>query len=71
MIVMLDLRSYKFTSHILTPSISMWPESGSMIRKRDNMIDDLPAPVLPTTPIFSPAFMVSDMFFSIGGKNGR
>ena len=38
-------------------SYLMLPEVGSMIRNSERVSDDFPAPVLPTTPIFSFALM--------------
>jgi hypothetical protein len=37
-----------------TPSISIEPEKSSIILLKDKQIVLLPAPVRPTTPIFSP-----------------
>ena len=55
-IVNFDLRSCKPKSEILMPSMDMWPDAASMMRNNARAKDDLPAPVLPTIPIFSPGF---------------
>ena len=39
-----------------TPSMVMVPAAASMMRKRARVMEDLPAPVLPTMPTFSPAW---------------
>ena len=43
-------------------SINIIPD-GSAILNNVCIIDDLPAPVLPTMPIFSPGFILNDFFF--------
>jgi len=53
-IIVIDyLNYYKLNVDISTPSIKIFPSLASNIRKRDKVIVDFPAPVLPTTPIFS------------------
>ena len=49
-IVILDLRSCSPRSAMFCPSITMDPPAASMIRNRDKVRDDLPAPVRPTMP---------------------
>ena len=41
---------------MLIPSMEMYPPAASMMRNKARARDDLPAPVLPTIPIFSPGF---------------
>ena len=48
--VSLDLRSYKPMCAMFMPSILMEPPAGSMMRNKDSVMEDLPAPVRPTTP---------------------
>src|SRR3569833_2253361 len=48
---------------ISTPSTRMLPELRLMMRKRLATREVLPLPVLPQTPIFSPALMSRDTFF--------
>ena len=55
MIVILSLRSESPSLEISTPSINIYPSLASMILHRVKQSVDLPAPVLPTTPIFYPA----------------
>ncbi|CAB0007607.1 unnamed protein product [Nesidiocoris tenuis] len=51
MMVSLDLRAWSPNLETSTPSIEIVPPAASMILNRLNVIDDLPAPVLPTMPI--------------------
>ena len=51
-------RSFNSNVLIATPSIKMSP-SGSDIRNKAWISDDLPAPVRPTIPIFSPGFILN------------
>jgi hypothetical protein len=53
MMVRADLRADKPRWAMLIPSMLMEPLAPSMIRKRDNVNEDFPAPVLPTIPTFS------------------
>ena len=53
--MILDLRELKARSLMFTPSIEILPSESSSIRERARLIELLPAPVLPTMPIFSPA----------------
>jgi hypothetical protein len=55
MIVIADLRSSKLSFAISFPSIIIYPLKDSKILSKDIIIVDFPLPVLPTTPIFSPA----------------
>jgi hypothetical protein len=52
--VILALNSFKSKSLILTPSTNILPSTISTILLNDKQIVLFPAPVLPTTPIFSP-----------------
>ena len=49
----LDLRSWSPMSAMTRPSITMLPTAASIMRKSANDRDDLPAPVLPTIPIYN------------------
>ena len=52
--VMLARRSFRSSLLMSSPSITMEPPTISTIRLRLRQMVDLPAPVLPTTPTFSP-----------------
>ena len=52
MMVSLDLRQCNPILLVSFPSMIICPDAASMIRNRDKATDDLPAPVLPTTPIW-------------------
>lgn len=54
MIVIASLTCYKLILPISTPSISILPPQSSIILVKARVMVLLPAPVLPTTPIFSP-----------------
>lgn len=54
-----------------TPSITMRPPEGSTSRNKAWMRVDLPLPVLPTTPTFSPPEIVNVMPFNTIGVVGR
>lgn len=71
MTVILALTSLSGRSLISTPSISIWPPAISTILLIDKQIVLLPAPVLPTTPIFSPAFTSKDKFLRTISVFGR
>ena len=51
-IVIFDLRSWSPMSDIRTPSIVMSPPALSINRNSDSVMDDFPAPVRPTIPIY-------------------
>ena len=53
MTAMADLRSIRPNFEMSRPSMRMAPPSSSPIRIRVEMREVLPAPVLPTIPIFS------------------
>ena len=57
------LRQCISTSKIFTSSISISPSIISMILDKDRQIVLLPAPVLPTIPIFSPGLTSNVKFF--------
>jgi len=57
MIVIASLTCCKFIFPISTPSTSILPAVSSMILVKARVIVLFPAPVLPTTPIFSPPFI--------------
>lgn len=44
------------------------PDSNSSIRKNNNAKDDFPAPVLPTTPIFSFGLILKETLFNTKGR---
>ena len=48
-----------------------FPENPLRIRSKHRVIVDLPAPVLPTTPIFSFGYMIKLIFLRADGKFGR
>ena len=50
--VSLDLRSCSPIVSIFIPSMLISPPAASMMRNKDNVMEDLPAPVLPTIPIW-------------------
>ena len=54
MMVSLDLRVCRPRPAISTLSIKTFPSAASTILKKASVRDDFPAPVRPTTPIFSP-----------------
>ena len=58
----LDLSSYNLTSLISIPSIMICPSTISTILLNDKQMVLLPAPVLPTTPIFSPLLIEKERF---------
>ena len=51
-----------------TPSINIYPFIASRILNNDKVMVDLPAPVLPTTPIFSLDLIETVIFFNAGGR---
>jgi len=54
-----DLRSWRPSVQMSIPSMIIFPRYGSTIRNKAWINVDLPLPVLPTTPIFSPPLMLS------------
>lgn len=50
-IVSFDLRLWSPISEMVTPSTVMLPPAASIMRNRERVSDDFPAPVLPTMPI--------------------
>jgi hypothetical protein len=52
-IVIRERRSCRPMSAIFMPSISMHPPAASRMRNSDSAIDDFPAPVRPTIPIYN------------------
>ena len=54
-----------------TPSTSIVPPSSSTRRKSARMIEDLPAPVRPTTPVFCRAGTTAENVLSASGSPGR
>ena len=68
-IMVIDSLNYANDSvEISTPSIKIYPFIASNILNNDKVIVDLPAPVLPTTPIFSLDLIETVKFFNAGGK---
>ncbi len=59
------------TSAMRQPSISMLPPANSTMRVSATNSDDLPAPVRPTTPIFSPGRTPKDRPRRTRGSDGR
>ena len=70
-IVMDDLNYYKLKVEISIPLMSIDPSIASSNLKRVIVIVDLPAPVLPTTPIFSKEFILIEILFKAGGSPSR
>ena len=66
-----DLNYYKLKVEISIPSMKIDPSIASINLKRVMVIVDLPAPVLPTTPIFSKGFILKETFFKAGGSPSR
>jgi len=58
--VMAVLNIFNPYSAIFMSSIFIHPSSASNILKSPNVREDFPAPVRPTTPIFSPGLMVNE-----------
>lgn len=54
----LDLKVFKSTVDISTPSMSIFPPAASTIRNKLNVSEDLPAPVRPTIPTYTKQFHV-------------
>jgi hypothetical protein len=53
------------------PSIRICPDETSVMRIRALIMVDLPEPVLPTMPTFSPALMVTLKFSMMFGRSSR
>lgn len=66
-----DLRSWRPNLQMSTPSMIIFPPEGSTTLKKAWINVDLPLPVRPTTPIFSPPLMLSVMPFRTKGVFGR
>ena len=62
--VMHERRYAKSTDRIFTPSMKIWPSSISTILPIARQIVLFPAPVRPTTPIFSPGYISKDKLLS-------
>lgn len=56
---------------IYLPSIEIFPETGYKILVKQLNNVDFPAPVLPTTPIFSPFSILKEIFLITKGKPSR
>jgi hypothetical protein len=65
---MLDLRLFKKYYFISFPSIRILPAQESIMPRRQLITVVLPAPVLPTIPIFYPLFILNEMAFKTGGN---
>ena len=70
-IVRLDLKSFKWYSSMPFPSNRMLPSAGSMILSKQLRRVDLPAPVLPTIPTFSPSLILRLIFLRMMGRSLR
>lgn len=66
-----DLRSWRPTVQISIPSTTILPAEGSINLNNTWMRVDFPLPVRPTTPIFSPPWMVRDIPFRTRGVFSR
>ena len=53
--VIFDLKSWRPMFAILRLSTNIFPAAASMILNNARVMDDLPAPVRPTTPIYMEA----------------
>jgi hypothetical protein len=69
--VILSLSSSRGTFAMSIPSINILPLKISTIRLKAKLIVLFPAPVLPTIPIFSPAFVVKVKPFNTVSVSGR
>mmetsp|Transcript_9220 Transcript_9220/g.23649 ORF Transcript_9220/g.23649 Transcript_9220/m.23649 type:complete len:223 (-) Transcript_9220:556-1224(-) len=66
------LRSANIDRRLMSmSSILMMPVHGSTIRKSVRNVDDFPAPVRPTMPIFCAGVASKSSDFSTGGRSGR
>lgn len=65
-----DLRSSKLSFAISLPSIRISPLNDSRILNKDIIIVDFPLPVLPTTPILSPAAKITFNPLRTGSRLG-
>ena len=68
MIVIDSLNYLRDKFAISTLSINILPSNDSNILNRLKVIDDLPAPVLPTIPIFSFGFILKSKLLNAGGR---
>lgn len=66
-----DLRSWRPSMQISIPSIIIFPPEGSTSLKNTWIRVDFPLPVRPTTPIFSPPWMLRVMPLRTRGVLGR
>lgn len=64
----LDLRSCRESSEIFKPSMYIEPPVASTIRKSAAAIEDFPAPVRPTMPIYKTRYNVRRSYFSVFGS---
>lgn len=68
-IIVIDSLSYfKFKFEISTPSITIEPLDASRILNKHKVTVDFPAPVLPTTPIFSYRYIITFKPLKAGDK---
>jgi len=63
-----SLNCFKERVEISKPSMRILPSKASNILSIVSVIVDLPAPVLPTTPIFSLGLIVTFKAFNAGGN---
>lgn len=66
-----DLRSWRPSMQTSIPSIIIFPPEGSTSLKNTWIRVDFPLPVRPTTPIFSPPWMLRVMPLRTRGELGR
>ena len=59
MMVIFERRSSRLSCEMSRPSSMIFPSAASRMRRRHNMMVDLPEPVLPTTPILWPPVKVT------------
>ena len=67
----LDRKSRNPSVLMSIPSRRTVPVAGSTIRNRATNMEDLPLPVRPQIPTFSPELTVNVKFFNTKGKPGR
>lgn len=68
---MLLLKRWSGTLEMSIPSISIFSRLSSISRNKHDMIENFPAPVLPTTPMRSPAFTCKTKPLSVNRNPSR
>lgn len=71
-IIVIDSLNYlRLNCEISTPSMIIFPDIASNTLNKVSVMVDLPAPVRPTTPIFSFGYMTNDKSLKAVGKFSR